>query len=203
MIIGLTGSMAAGKSAVSAMLRQFGCYIIDADAAAHDIIKDGEVRNELVRAFGADIIENGEVSRRRLGAKAFGSGADLELLNSITHPRVAARIAEETAAAENRCIAVVIDAPLLIESGLNRSCDCVWLVCANIYTRYARIMKRDGLSRAEAVERTARQMPQWKKKRYADVIIDNDEGLEELEAEVKRAFESTMRRLRGDSDAGG
>ncbi len=204
MIIGLTGSMAAGKSAVSAMLMRLGCFIIDADAAAHDIIKDKDVKSELIRAFGADIIENGEVSRRRLGAKAFGSDAGLALLNSITHPRIAARIAEDAgAAAKNDYPAVVIDAPLLIESGLNRSCDSVWLVCANIYTRYARIMKRDGLSRAEAVERTAKQMPQWKKKRYADVIIDNDAGLEELEAEVKCAFESAMRRARADSNARG
>lgn len=193
MIIGLTGSMAAGKSAVSAILRRLGCFIVDADAAAHDIIKDETVKAELIGAFGSGIIENGEVSRRLLGAKAFANETELARLNSITHPRIVKRIVEEAAAAEPKYPAVVIDAPLLIESGLNQKCDCVWLVCANIYTRYARIMQRDGLSRAEAVRRTARQMPQWKKKRYAQVIIDNDAGLDALEAQVKNAIELTMR----------
>ena len=110
----------------------------------------------------------------------------MELLNDIVHPAVIESLFEqaETAKQLPNCRGVVLDVPLLIESGLHKRCDSVILVTANIETRYARIMKRDGLSRREARARMAAQMPQWKKKRYADYIIENDTTEAELHLRV-------------------
>lgn len=189
MIIGLTGSMAAGKSTVSKMLKEKGFFIVDADRIAHEVLHDPAIILLLASAFGAEIIgSDGEIDRRALAAKAFSVEGGVKRLNGITHPAIYNSMIESAHAAESDFPAVVLDAPLLIESGLHRECDTVWLVCANIETRYARIMNRDGLTRAEARQRLSNQMPQWRKKRYADVLIANDGGIDELRVSVDAAI---------------
>ena len=103
----------------------------------------------------------------------------------------------ETAKQLPDCRGVVLDVPLLIESGLHKRCDSVILVTANIETRYARIMKRDGLSRREARARIAAQMPQWKKKRYADYIIENDTTEAELHLRVDELIGTLQKKCGG------
>ena len=202
-LLGLTGSMAAGKSTVSAMLAERGFFIVDADKTAHDVIQTEKVLRKLTDAFGEGILdESGNIDRKKLSVCVFGEKKNevqnktcpgnaenasaeriaaekksrVEPLNDIVHPAVIESLFEqaETAKQLPDCPGVVLDVPLLIESGLHKRCDSVILVTANIETRYARIMKRDGLSRREARARIAAQMPQWKKKRYADYIIEND-----------------------------
>lgn len=223
-LLGLTGSMAAGKSTVSAMLAERGFFIVDADKTAHDIILTEGVRQRLVEEFGRGILDEfGNIDRRKLSACVFGAADKnsnaaiknetldsaeqaeaerrrrVETLNSVTHPAVIKSLFEqaETARQIPGCVGVVLDVPLLIETGLHKKCDGVILVTANIETRYARIMKRDGLSRREAQARIAAQMPQWKKKRFADYIIENDTTEEELRARV----EALAARLCGVSTA--
>ena len=201
-LLGLTGSMAAGKSTVSAMLAERGFFIVDADKTAHDVIQTEKVLRKLTDAFGEGILdESGNIDRKKLSVCVFGekknevqnktcpgntANASAELLNDIVHPAVIESLFEqaETAKQLPDCRGVVLDVPLLIESGLHKRCDSVILVTANIETRYARIMKRDGLSRREARARIAAQMPQWKKKRYADYIIENDTTEAELHLRV-------------------
>ena len=185
MIIGLTGSMASGKSTVSEFLKKRGLHIIDADKAAHKILFEDETKKSLAECFGNDIIgSDGEIDRKNLAEKAFSSEEATEKLNSITHPAIISLIREDIKENEKKYPAVVIDAPLLIEAGLHKICDAVWLVCANIETRYARIMKRDNLTRAQARARVAKQIPQWKKKRFADALIDNDGTVAALESRI-------------------
>lgn len=191
MLIGLTGSMAAGKSTVSRILKERGFCIIDADEIAHGILLDYVVKEQLCSSFGHEIIgEDGQICRRVLADRAFCSDEGVKLLNSITHPAVISKILIEANQMEQDNRYVVLDAPLLIESDLYKKCDCVWLVCANIETRYARIMERDGLSRNQACERVAAQMPQWKKKRYADIVIENDGDMAALRAAIDVAVDS-------------
>ena len=207
-LLGLTGSMAAGKSTVSAMLAERGFFIVDADKTAHDVIQTEKVLRKLTDAFGEGILdESGNIDRKKLSECVFGEKNNevqdktcpgnaanasaeriaaekksrVELLNDIVHPAVIESLFEqaETAKQLPDCPGVV-----LVESGLHKRCDSVILVTANIETRYARIMKRDGLSRREARARIAAQMPQWKKKRYADYIIENDTTEAELHLRV-------------------
>lgn len=118
--------------------------------------KKNEVQNKACQGNAAN------ASAERIAAE---KKSRVELLNDIVHPAVIESLLEqaETAKQLPDCPGVVLDVPLLIESGLHKRCDSVILVTANIETRYARIMKRDGLSRREARARIAAQMPQWKK----------------------------------------
>lgn len=223
-LLGLTGSMAAGKSTVSAMLAERGFFIVDADKTAHDVIQTEKVLRKLTDAFGEGILdESGNIDRKKLSECVFGEKNNevqdkacpgnaanasaeriaaekksrVELLNDIVHPAVIESLFEqaETAKQLPDCPGVVLDVPLLIESGLHKRCDSVILVTANIETRYARIMKRDGLSRREARARIAAQMPQWKKKRYADYIIENDTTEAELHLRVDELI-GTLQKMR-------
>lgn len=186
--IGLTGGIAVGKSTVSDMLKAKGMFIIDADKIAHDVLYDASVKAELCDCFGREILDaNGEIDRRLLAQAAFKDDESTNKLNALTHPAIKSRMEQTIDQARGLLTAppaVVIDAPLLIESGLHRICDSVVLICANIQTRYARIMERDGLTREQAKKRIAAQMPQWKKKRYADFIINNDASRQELRSAV-------------------
>lgn len=188
MILGLTGSMAAGKSTAAAILRKKGYAIIDADEIAHAILKLDEVKTELKAAFGQGIFTpDGEVEHYALSRAAFENGRT-EQLNAITHPRIRKKLIVDAQNAEKEFGCAVMDVPLLIESGLNENCDFVLLITADIETRYNRIMKRDGFTRAQARTRLHNQMPQWKKKRYADYIIANDSDEEELENTLMEAI---------------
>ncbi|MBQ5488937.1 MAG: dephospho-CoA kinase, partial [Clostridia bacterium] len=150
MILGLTGSMASGKSTVSAMLKEYGLYVLDADEEAHAVLELPAVRRELAELFGEDILdENGAVVRARLAEKAFASAEETAELNAVTHPAVIQTMLEkaEEFALEYPEIPVVFDVPLLFESGMDKLCDRVVTVAADDEVRYLRIMLRDGLTR--------------------------------------------------------
>ncbi len=192
MRIGLTGSMAAGKSTVSAMLRELGFFIVDADKTAHDALELPEVRNELREAFGESIFaEGGMVDRSALAAAAFSAKESTEALNAIVHPRVfESMLAKAQCALSQGREHVVFDVPLLFESGFERYCDRVICVVADDETRFGRIMRRDGLTREQAAARFARQMPQREKAARADAVIENSGSMDRLEAQVLTALQS-------------
>lgn len=176
MRIGLTGSMAAGKSSVSAILRRSGFYIVDADKTAHAALGFPEVIAELSDTFGADILDkNGHIDRKALAKAAFASKESTDTLNSIVHPHVFKAMLDEAAEAEaNGREHIVFDVPLLFETGFERFLEKVLCVTADEETRYTRIMLRDGLSREEAASRIARQMPQEEKAARSDAVIENN-----------------------------
>ncbi len=202
MICGLTGSMAAGKSTAAKLLRKHGYSVIDADEIAHKVLELDSIKEKLAAYFGKAIFnEAGQVDHRALSYAAFESGHTAQL-NAITHPIIREVLLEQAYKAEEETGSAVLDVPLLIESGLNRDCDFVLLITANIETRYRRIMQRDGLSRKQAQARLRNQMPQWKKKRFADRIISNDgdeAGMEEQLLEAMAIAES----IAGREECGG
>lgn len=187
MLIGLTGSMAAGKSTAAAAIAEMGFPVIDADVIAHEALEDEGVVSELVKEFGSGIISDGRIDRKALSKAAFQRGRT-EKLNSITHPFICQRLIFDAKREEEKHGVAVLDVPLLIESGLNGACAHVILVTADRAARYARIMKRDGLTRREARARLKNQMPERRKRKYADIIIENNGTAAELEAAVRSAM---------------
>lgn len=187
-VIGLTGGIACGKSAVSHVLRGLGAGIIDADRIGHEVLYAGqEAYSQVVQAFGQEILnEQGEIDRKRLGAMVFAEKKKLSQLNSITHPHIINNIVKQIEAGDG---IIVLDAALLFETGLDALCDEIWLVTAKKEEQLRRILLRDGLSRQEAERRVQSQGDYAQKRGKAKHIIDNSGSLGELEREVKRLYQ--------------
>jgi dephospho-CoA kinase len=181
-IAGLTGGIASGKSTVSYFLREAGAVIIDADAIARDVVKNGlPAWREIVRAFGKEVLlPDGEIDRARLGGIIFGDSSKKEILNGIVHPHVIDKTAEliEEAKKTSPEAIVILDVPLLIEAGMDKGLDAVILVYAPEELQLKRLAERDGLSHEDALLRVRSQMPIEKKKDFATIIIDNSGSLE-------------------------
>lgn len=186
MIIGLTGGIASGKSTVSRELAKRGIPIIDADVIARALLeRDGAAYDAVVRAFPQFATADGTINRRALGAHVFSDEAALNVLNGITHPIIVAEVKKRAEREQN----AVIDAPLLLEVGLDAICDTVWLVTADRETRIARIIARNGLSRAEAEARIDSQLPEEEKRKRADRVIENNGTMEELLQTLRKEIE--------------
>lgn len=190
-IIGLTGNSGCGKSTVSNILCEFGAYIIDADKIAHDIIKKGNTAYiEIIKLFGNDILnQENEIDRKKLAEIVFNNKEKLELLTSLTHKYIIEYIKEDIKnilSSNLNYRYIVIDAPLLIEAGLHKITDKVWVVYADLNIRIERITKRDKITKQKAIERFNNQMEYEKLKSYADIIIENnDNDLNKLKETVK------------------
>ncbi len=174
-IIGLTGQSGSGKSTVCTYLEKSGCVIIDADKIAKGITEKGSrTLKKLSIAFGDDIInEEGELDRRLLAKRAFSDMENKRLLDSITHPEIV-RLCEEKAlkeTSEGKC--VIIDAPLLFTSGLNKICHKTVKVTAPEEVRLERILRRDKISEEEALLRFSKQYEEDRMSEKADIIIKN------------------------------
>ena len=159
-IVGLTGPTGAGKGFISEYLKKLGCYVSDTDAIAREItMKDSPFLGILAEHFGQDIIdENGELKRKLLAERAFKTKESQILLNSLMHPEII-RISVERCndAIEKGAAAAIIDAPLLFEAGADKYCDTIIAVIAPKEIRIERIMKRDGITREQALGRMSVQ----------------------------------------------
>lgn len=181
--VGLTGSIAVGKSFVCDVLREAGCHVLDADTTAREVVEKGTTGlAEIVRQFGDEILTvEGELDRKKLGKIVFADQTKRELLNSIVHPLVIEeqdRWINECEKADPDGIAV-IDAALTIESGGYRRFDKLVVVWCEPALQLQRLMLRDNLSESEARKRIAAQMSQDEKKRFADHLIDTSHGFED------------------------
>ncbi|MBR4435009.1 MAG: dephospho-CoA kinase [Clostridia bacterium] len=190
MIIGLTGSMAAGKSTVSNMLIERGFTVIDADRVSREITEDELVKSALNDAFGGGVFApNGDIDRAALADAAFSSRENTAKLNAITHPAIIKRLILLAKEAESLSpVPVFCDVPLLFETGFDAYCDRVIVVAASDEVRYLRIMLRDGLPREKAKLRIEKQMPQEEKIARACAVIMNDGTLYDLERSVDAAL---------------
>lgn len=181
-IIGLTGQSGAGKGAVSEILREEGFYVIDCDKVYHSLlVPPSECLDAIEAEFGADVIGgDGTLDRKKLGSIVFASADKLAKLNEITLGRVIEKCRAMIAAAGDDHVAAVLDAPTLIESGFADECDLTVAVTAGEETRTERIMKRDGISREEALERIKAQKSEDFYTSRADRLIENNGDLEAL-----------------------
>lgn len=184
-VIGLTGPSGAGKSEASRLFAMRGFKIIDADAVYHDIlIPPSDCLDELVRTFGQGILtENKLLDRKALAAIVFGegNGDKLELLNKITHKYVLSRIRGILDSLRGTdCSACIIDAPLLLESGLDKDCDLVISVIADKALRAERIAQRDHISADSVYLRLNSQKDDAFYARNSDYCIENNGDLKTL-----------------------
>ena len=190
-IIGLCGGSGSGKGAVSEFLSLYGVKTIDTDAVYHDITSHRtECVDEVALAFGDEVINpDGSLNRKEL-AKIVFSGEDAEkrrqLLNKISHKHVWDKTKELITDYENNGAKfVLIDAPLLFESGFNENCDYTVAVTADIDIRIERIIKRDGIDRNAAIMRIKSQLSDEYLIKHADYHLENSRSLDELKEQVK------------------
>jgi dephospho-CoA kinase len=191
--VGLTGSIAVGKSFVLEILRELGCAVLDADQTARDVVKPGtKGLQSIIEQFGTKVLRSdGELDRTRLGEIVFADEAKRQLLNKIVHPLVFEAQDEwlrQREAVNPRGIAV-IDAALIIESGGYRRFDKLIVVWCAPEIQIERLMVRNDLSREEALKRINAQMPQEEKKHFADYLIDTSGGFEETRKQTRGIFE--------------
>ena len=187
--IGLAGGSGSGKGRVASLLSASGIPVFDCDAVYHELIsKKGRLPLELADAFGAGILlPDGGVDRKKLAAAAFGDPAKRDRLNAITHRRILEALHDWIKRAEKQGVrSILIDAPLLFESGFDRECDLTVAVIAPIETRVERIVSRDGISPEAARERIAAQLSDEDLLRRADHLIHNGGDLVQLNGEVQK-----------------
>jgi len=175
-VIGLTGGIATGKSSVAGFFEHLGIPVIDADQLARDAVLPGSASlNKIAALFGSEVIaDDGTLHRKYLGSLIFSDPEKRRKLEEILHPAIRqlaeVRIAEEAEAGHNRLIYM---APLLIEAGATDRVDTVWVVTVRPEIQIERLMARDGISREQAEQMIASQMPLAEKERYGSVVIDN------------------------------
>jgi dephospho-CoA kinase len=192
-VIGLTGGIGSGKSAVARMLAERGVPVVDADLLAREVVEPGRPAYEdIVREFGREVLAaDGTIDRKRLGALIFGDDARRRRLNAITHPRIAAAGQEKIAAhAAAGAEVVFYEAALLVENQLHRMLDGLVVVSAPPEVQVARVVARDGLSEDEAHARLRAQLPLADKVAVATHVIDNSGPLEATRAQVDRLLVS-------------
>ena len=188
-LIGLTGNIATGKSAVGRMLAEMGALVIDADRVAHEVMEpDGAAFAALIDAFGSEVLPPaGTVDRRRLGDIVFRDPAALARLEAAVHPAVIQEVGRRIAATD--AAVVVVEAIKLLEAGMHRAYDALWVVTAPRDLQIKRLVSTRGLTPAEAALRVDAQAPQEEKAALADLVLVNDGSLAHLWAQVRAAWE--------------
>ena len=194
--VGLTGSIAVGKTFVVSVLGELGCATFDADRIAHSVMKPGRpAYDDIVSEFGHGVLaDDGSIDRARLGSIVFPDSERRKRLNEIVHPRVMAEQNLLLADAErtNPEGIAIVDAALMIESGGYKRFDKLIVVFCNRETQVERLMKRNSLSRDEAELRVAAQMPSEEKRRYADYEIDTSGTQDDTRERVVEVYNKLL-----------
>lgn len=201
-LVGLTGGLATGKSTVARLFRRCGAVVLDADRLARRVVEPHRPAwRDLVRAFGKDVLApDGTVNRPALAKLVFADPAKLRRLNAIVHPRVAreqARLTREATAGDAAAV-VIYDVPLLFEAGIDGRVDQVVVVAADRRTQLARLLHRNGFTKAEALRRIRAQMPLSRKVARADYVLDGTLPIARLRREVADLYRH-LRRLAAPS----
>lgn len=199
--VGLTGGIGAGKSEVSRLFVARGAVLIDADRIAREVVAPGtEGLAAVVDAFGTEVLaEGGGLDRPKLGSIVFADPEKLAVLNSIVHPLVGIRSRALEAAAADDAV-VIHDVPLLAENGLKSLYDLVIVVDASPETQLDRLVRLRGMTEHDARARMAAQATREKRLEIADVVIDNDVPLDELELRATEVWADLVRRARASRE---
>jgi dephospho-CoA kinase len=193
--VGLTGGIGAGKSEVSARLAAQGAVVIDADTIAREVVEPGtEGLAEVVEAFGPEVLlPDGTLDRPRLGDIVFADPELRSKLNAIVHPRVGARMAELEQAAGPGAI-VVLDVPLIAETGRTDAYDLIVVVDAPPRVQVDRLVRRRSMTREQARARMEAQASREQRLAIADIVVDNSGSLGELDRQVGDLWTELRRR---------
>ena len=188
LIIGITGSIACGKSLVSNYLQEKGYTIIDADKIGHTALKAEEVKKQLVNKFGKSILKDNEVNRVVLGKLVFQNKENLKALNNIIHPQIRKDILEQIKAHKDKKL-VFIDIPLLFEAKFDDLVEKIIVVSLDEKIQLERLMNRNSLSKEEALQRIRSQIPVREKEKLGDYVVDNSFTQENTYKQVDRILE--------------
>jgi dephospho-CoA kinase len=186
-IIGITGSLATGKTTVASLFAENGSRVLNADIIAHRFMrKDEACYKPIIKNFSTAILTRGRIDHKKLAAIVFNDAYALKRLTKITHPLVIRHIRKKIKQFKKnkRNKAVVLDVPLLFESGLDAYVDVVIVVTAKKTQQIERIKKRLKISKSEALKRIKAQIPLTSKIRFADIIIDNSGNLNKTKRQV-------------------
>lgn len=192
--VGLTGSIAVGKSYVCEVFRELGAHVLDADQSARDVVAKGtRGLAMIVEEFGSGVLTaDGELDRPKMASIVFGDESKRQLLNSIVHPLVIEAQDEwiRRRESEDPNGIAIIDAALMIESGGYKRFEKLIVVWCESGVQLDRLKNRNGFDDAEALRRINSQMPQEEKKRFADYLIDTTEGFEATRRRTVEVFEA-------------
>jgi dephospho-CoA kinase len=193
LMVGLTGGIGAGKSAVAGRLAALGAVIIDSDRLAREVVAPGtEGLREIVAEFGQGVLgADGALDRPALGAKVFGDEPARRRLEGIIHPRVRVRAAELADSAPADAI-VINDVPLLVEAGMAATFPLVLVVATDERTRVARLARDRGMTEAEAYARIRTQATDTQREQAADVVLRNDTTLDDLFRQVDQVWHGRL-----------
>jgi dephospho-CoA kinase len=194
-VVGLAGGIGSGKSTVARILEELGAGVIDSDLLAREEMATKEVRDTLARWWGRDILTaEGLLDRQKIASRVFSEPAQRQRLEALVHPRVAARREARLAElmADPRIKLVVLDSPLLFETGLDKSCDAVIFVERSLAARAAGSEKERGWPRGEIERREKNQQPLDTKRSRADHTCDNNSTIPNLRTQVERIFNQVL-----------
>lgn len=199
-VIGLTGGIGSGKSTVATMLGRRGAEVLDADAMVHALLAEPATTRKVVKRFGEEVLDpHGKVDRKKLAEVAFASRRNIRDLEAILHPAVVRRSKRRIAALRRTgkpCV-VVIDAPLLVEAGMDRLCDEIVFVHAPKAERVKRVRKTRGWTGRTLETREKRQKSLDVKRRNADTVVRNADARKETSAQVRTLWQRVQNLLIG------
>jgi dephospho-CoA kinase len=187
--VGLTGSIGTGKSSVNKLFKELGAYTLDADKIVHDLLKREDIKKEIEKHFGNVFDENGNIDRKKLASIVFNNKEKKKILENIIHPKVREEINNQIKNIEkiDKDFIVIVEVPLLIETGSYKDYDIVIVVYAPFEKQLERLLSK-GFSKEEALKRINSQMSIEEKLKYADIVINNSSDFENLKKEVIKAF---------------
>ena len=191
-VIGLTGGCGTGKSTVAGILAEKGGFVIDADKLTYELQKPGgSAYEEIVKWLGSDYLNPDKtLNRRKIAELVFNDKTALKTINNIVHTKVADEIKKsiEVIEKEHQDGFVVLDVPIPVERGFLDTADIIWVTSANDDLRVERLMARMGISEIDAVNRINNQPSNREYEALADVVIENEKGVEELRQKVEEAL---------------
>ena len=191
-VIGFTGNIGSGKSTISQLMAELGAAVLSADEIGHEALEPHtETWQEVVNIFGQEILKaGGEVDRQKLAEIVFNDAESLAKLNQVMHPRMYLMAEERIEKLKQQGTKVIVlEAPLLIEAGWLSLVEQVWVTVASEATVLPRLRQRSGLSKDQAIARLHSQLPPEEKIKYADVVINTDVPLSEVQTRVKELWE--------------
>jgi len=185
LLIGITGGIGSGKSIVSSILESMGYCVLKSDLTAKEIMQSNEeVKKKIIEAFGKEAYSDGKLNTKYLAEKVFSSKENVEKINSIVHPFTIKKNLEQAEKEFRKSDIVFIESPLIFEANIQKYFDYVILIYSDEQSRIKRVMERDKVTEKKVRQRMQFQIPDEKKKDWADFVIENNSNIEELKKRV-------------------
>ena len=185
LLIGITGGIGSGKSIVSSILESMGYCVLKSDLTAKEIMQSNEeVKKKIIEAFGKEAYSDGKLNTKYLAEKVFSSKENVEKINSIVHPFTIKKNLEQAEKEFRKSDIVFIESPLIFEANIQKYFDYVILIYSDEQSRIKRVMERDKVTEEKVRQRMQFQIPDEKKKDWADFVIENNSNIEELKKRV-------------------